>query len=93
VRFRDRVELDFRFRKRDVEAGFAAPYPFKQELERERRLSHARITVDEIKPVARQPAAQDFVEAGNAGRALRGEYRSRHAVLPSCVEGAGTASG
>ena len=70
VRLGYRVELRLRLRERHVEARLGAPNALQQELERERRLAHARVAVDQIETVAGQASVENLVEAGNAGRAL-----------------------
>ena len=89
---RDRVELGLGLGERDVEARLAAPHAFEQELQRERRLAHAGIAVDEIEAVARQAAAEDLVEPGHAGaehlrRDCHGISEFGTAVAPQAVGG------
>src|SRR5688572_24185217 len=75
VRSRDGFQLILRFGQRDEEDFFAVLEALEQELERERRLAGAGIALDEVEAVRRQPAAEDVIEAGDAGaEALTGRH-------------------
>ncbi|MNC86839.1 hypothetical protein D3C83_25230 [compost metagenome] len=68
VRAGDRLELQYVLGERDVQALLATVAPLEQELHGERRFAGAGIALDEVHPVARQPAAKEEVEPGDAGR-------------------------
>src|SRR5688572_22491064 len=67
MRFCDGVQLFGRFREGDVHPLLALAGSLQKELESQRRLTHAWITLNEVHPVAGQSAHQDVVEAFNAG--------------------------
>ena len=69
MRLGDGVELGLRLRKRYIESLLAEAQTFEQELQSERRFADAGITVDQVEPIARQPAVQDVIESGHARRA------------------------
>ena len=52
----------------DVETRFAAPDPFAQELEGERRLAGSRRPDDQVGPVRHEAPLQHLVDLGNAER-------------------------
>jgi hypothetical protein len=58
-------QLVARLRKCDIEAGFAKAHAFEQVLQRESGFAHARITLEQIKPVGGDTATQHIIEAGN----------------------------
>jgi len=67
VRSGHRAQLGLRFRKRDVQAGLAAPRAFHEELHRDRRLAGTGNAFQQVDAVRRKPAVEDGVEAGDAG--------------------------
>ncbi len=69
VRARHGVELGLGLGERDVEAALALAHALLQELQREGGLAYAGIAVDEVEAGARQAAAEDVVEPGDAGAA------------------------
>ncbi|KAF1854886.1 hypothetical protein Lal_00009772 [Lupinus albus] len=56
-----------RFRQRDVQPAFAARRAVEQELQAQRGLARAGRTLDEVDALRCQAAAENIVEAGNAG--------------------------
>jgi hypothetical protein len=67
VRGRDGAQLSRGLRQRDIQARFAEPSPFEEELERERRLAGAWFAFDQVQSVGRKTSAQKLIETGNAG--------------------------
>ena len=63
-----KAKLPFAFRERDVKAFFTATGALQQELQRKRRLSGARLALDQVQPFSVKAAAQDIVQPGNASR-------------------------
>src|SRR6478672_9390162 len=63
-----KAKLPFAFRERDVKAFFAATGALQQELQRERRLSGARLSLHQVQPLSVEATAQDVVQPGNASR-------------------------
>jgi hypothetical protein len=61
-------ELVDRLGERDIEDALAAGQSFAQELERQRRLARAREAFDQVQAIADEPAVEDVVEPGDAGR-------------------------
>ncbi len=68
VRARHAVQLFLGLGERHVHAAFAAAAAFQQVLQRERGLARARVALDEVDAVRGEAAAEDVVEAGDAGR-------------------------
>ena len=69
--------------ERDVKRLLAAPRPLHDELHGQRRLAGPRRALDQIEPVAHQPAVDDGVEFGVPGRqALSRLRRVVHLMLP-----------
>ena len=58
-------QFRFRFGKRDVQALLALSYTFHQKLHGDGGFTRAWIAFNQIKVVARQAAAQNFVKTGN----------------------------
>jgi hypothetical protein len=54
------------FRKRDIKHLLPAAHALEQELQRQRRLSRARIALHQIKTIARQTARENFIQAVDA---------------------------
>ena len=71
VRAHHALQLLGRLRQRDVETALAAFGAGDEEAQRERRLAGARRALEQVDAVARQAAAQDRVEAVDAGRSAR----------------------
>ena len=67
VRLGDTTQLRRAFGERDVERAFSPGPPLEQEMERDRRLARAGLSVDQIEMVRRQPPMEDRIQTGNAG--------------------------
>jgi hypothetical protein len=78
VRRGNRMDLLVRLREADVEPELAVGGPVEEELQRERRLAGARITLNQMNAIAREAAAKDLVEPADTGRYSRCE---RHVPL------------
>ena len=67
VRLGHRAKLVGAFRERHVQAGLTETGALEQELQRERRLPGPGLSFDEIESILRESAAQDIVQALDAG--------------------------
>jgi len=70
ARCRDAVELVGRLGERDVERRLAGVAAGQQELQADRRLTGARLAVDEVEMPTREPAAEDVIESDHAGQCV-----------------------
>jgi hypothetical protein len=70
VRFGDLAELLGRLRQGHIKDLLASSDALEQELHRQGGLARAGHAFDEEQAVAREAAAQDVVEAGDAGACL-----------------------
>ena len=62
-----RAQFDVVLGQRDVEDRLAVFCAFDQELQRHRRFAGAGIAFEQVQALFRQAAAEDVIEAGNAG--------------------------
>ena len=62
----------FGFGERDVECRLIGALSLDEELHRQRGLAGAGIALDEVEPVAFDPAIQDIIQAFDAQASLRG---------------------
>jgi hypothetical protein len=77
VRVRDLADLGLGLRQRDVERALARGDAGEQELQRQRALADARVALDQIDAVARQPSFEDHVEPGDVERSAIGRGHPR----------------
>src|SRR6476469_2887372 len=66
-----KAKLPFAFRERDVKAFFTATGALQQELQRERRLAGAGLSLHQVQPLSVEATAQDVVKPGSASRKAR----------------------
>ncbi len=64
----------------DVEAAFAIRRAGAQEIERERGLAGAGLALQQVDMAMHEPAAEDIVQARNAGREHGSRNSSGHSV-------------
>ena len=74
---RDFFHFVARLGQADVEHLLPGPRARDQELQRQRRFSGSRLPLQKIKSARRQPAFEDVIESGNAGRDFRVIRRRR----------------
>src|SRR5262245_19967196 len=60
-----------RLRKSDVQSRFAEPSSFEKKLQRQRRLTGAWFTFNEVQSIARQSAVQKLIESRDSGCCCR----------------------
>ena len=68
---RYKTKLSFAFGERDIKAFLSAAGAFEEKLQRKRRLSGARLSLNQVQPFSVKATAQDIVQPGNSSRKAR----------------------